>query len=58
MATLLLFLFVVVLFASWFYGGDSEGETPGSIPNPEVKVLCADGTALVMVWESRLLPVF
>ena len=44
--------------ASLVYGGYSERETPGSIPNPEVKALCADGTALVTVWESRSLPVF
>ena len=37
-------------------GDYSERETPGSIPNPEVKALCADGTALVTVWESRSLP--
>ena len=44
--------------ASLVYGGYSERETPGSIPNPEVKALCADGTALVTVWESRSPPVF
>ena len=38
------------------YGGHSIEETPGSIPNPEAKLDCADGTALGRVWESRLLP--
>ena len=32
------------------------GETPGPIPNPEAKAHCADGTALVRVWESRSPP--
>ena len=31
-------------------------ETPGPIPNPEAKAHCADGTALVRVWESRSPP--
>ena len=39
-----------------FPGGYREGETPVPIPNTEVKPLIADGTALVMVWESRTLP--
>jgi hypothetical protein len=38
------------------YGGHSEGETPGPIPNPEAKPLCADGTARETVWESRTPP--
>src|SRR6476620_10195717 len=38
------------------YGGHSEGETPGPIPNPEAKPFSADGTALVTVWESRTPP--
>ena len=38
------------------YGGHSVGETPGPIPNPEAKAHCADGTALVRVWESRSPP--
>ena len=40
----------------WGYGGHSEGETPGSIPNPEAKPFSADGTALGTVWESRTPP--
>ena len=40
----------------WSYGGYCVGETPGPIPNPEAKPYCADGTALVTVWESRSLP--
>src|SRR5712691_8969406 len=38
------------------FGGYSEGETPGPIPNPEVKPSSADGTALVTGWESRSPP--
>lgn len=38
------------------YGGHSVEETPGSIPNPEAKLDCADGTALGRVWESRSPP--
>ena len=38
------------------YGGDSEGETPGPIPNPEAKPFSADGTAPATVWESRTPP--
>ncbi len=37
-------------------GGYGGKETPGYIPNPEVKLLCADGTALGRVWESRSPP--
>jgi hypothetical protein len=37
-------------------GGFSEGETPGPIPNPEVKPFSADGTAPETVWESRTPP--
>jgi hypothetical protein len=37
-------------------GGYSEGETPGPIPNPEVKPLSADGTAREASWESRTPP--
>ena len=38
------------------FGGFGEGETPGPIPNPEVKPLSADGTARETVWESRTPP--
>src|SRR2546430_11562834 len=38
------------------YGGHSEGETPGHIPNPEAKPSSADGTAPARVWESRTPP--
>lgn len=34
-------------------GGDTEEETPGPIPNPEVKLLKADDTASARGWESR-----
>ena len=38
------------------YGGHSERETPGHIPNPEAKTLSADGTARGTLWESRTPP--
>lgn len=34
-------------------GGHTGGETPGPIPNPEVKLLKADDTASARGWESR-----
>ena len=46
------------LFIRKIFRGYSKRETPGSIPNPEAKALCADGTALLRVWESRLLPLY
>ena len=47
---------MVGLVVSLCYGGHSVEETPGSIPNPEAKLDCADGTALGRVWESRSPP--
>ena len=38
------------------YGGHSDRETPGPIPNPEVKPASADGTATGRLWESRTPP--
>ena len=38
------------------YGGHSDRETPGPIPNPEVKPASADGTATERLWESRTPP--
>src|SRR4029453_13792686 len=38
------------------FGGHGGGETPGPIPNPEVKPSSADGTARATGWESRSLP--
>src|SRR3954453_11829929 len=38
------------------YGGHSERETPGPIPNPEVKPFSADGNATERLWESRTPP--
>ena len=38
------------------FGGYSDRETPGPIPNPEAKPASADGTALARVWESRTPP--
>ena len=40
------------------FGGNGGGDTPVPISNTEVKPSCADGTALVMKWESRSLPGF
>ena len=39
-------------------GGDFEEATPDPIPNSEVKLLGANGTAREAVWESRTLPGF
>lgn len=39
-------------------GGDFEEATPDPIPNSEVKLFGADGTARVAVWESRTPPGF
>jgi hypothetical protein len=39
-----------------FLGGYSREETPVPIPNTEVKLSSADGTAWVTVWESKTLP--
>ncbi len=41
-----------------FFGGDSKEVTPVPIPNTEVKLFCADGTAWATEWESRTLPKF
>src|ERR1043165_6848414 len=38
------------------FGGHGGGDTPGPIPNPEVKPSSADGTARATGWESRSLP--
>ena len=34
----------------------AKRETPGPIPNPEVKPFSADGTAIERLWESRTPP--
>ena len=39
-------------------GDDFEEATPDPIPNSEVKLFGADGTAREAVWESRTLPGF
>ena len=39
-----------------FPGGNSEEATPVPIPNTEVKLSRADGTAGATLWESRSLP--
>ena len=50
-----LFIFGTALTVS---GGHGEEETPVPIPNTEVKLLSADGTALETGWESRSPPGF
>ena len=40
------------------FGGNSEEDPPVPIPNTEVKLLCADGTAWESAWESRSPPKF
>ena len=39
-----------------FSGGNGKEETPVPIPNTEVKLFCADGTAWETMWESRTPP--
>ena len=39
-----------------FPGGYCGEETPVPIPNTEVKLSSADGTAWATVWESKTLP--
>jgi hypothetical protein len=39
-----------------FSGGNGKEETPVPIPNTEVKLFCADGTAWETAWESRTPP--
>ena len=38
------------------FGGHSEEDPPVPIPNTEVKLFSADGTAWETVWESRSPP--
>ncbi len=45
-----------IFINSFFSGGHSEEETPVPIPNTEVKLSSADGTARATEWESRTLP--
>ena len=40
-----------------FIGGNSEEDPPVPIPNTEVKLFCADGTAWATMWESRSPPI-
>ncbi len=48
--------FVFPVFDYKFSGGNGEEDTPVPIPNTEVKLFSADGTARVTVWESRTPP--
>jgi hypothetical protein len=49
-------IFVFLMCALQFLGDLSDEGTPGPIPNPAVKLVSADGTALVAGWESRSSP--
>ena len=40
-----------------FFGGHSEEDPPVPIPNTEVKLFSADGTAWETMWESRSPPI-
>ena len=55
---MLIFFTSSILGARFYriFGGQSEKETPVLIPNTEVKLLSADGTARETWWESRSLP--
>jgi hypothetical protein len=41
-----------------YFGDHSEEDPPVPIPNTEVKLFSADGTAWVTMWESRSSPSF
>ena len=44
-------------FVSWVcVGGFSVEGTPGPVPIPVAKLDCADGTAIVGLWESKTPP--
>ena len=45
-----------MLTAKKIFGGHSEEVTPVPIPNTEVKLFSADGTAWETAWESRSPP--
>ena len=45
-----------VFFSLKVFGGNSEEVTPVPIPNTEVKLFSADGTARETVWESKTPP--
>ena len=40
------FFYVIGLFPGLYNGGNNDGDPPLSIPNREVKPICADGTAI------------
>ena len=44
-------VYVVVIVFATVFGGDSEEGTPVPIPNTEVKLFSADGTAHICVGE-------
>ena len=49
------FLCILVIFLN-VSGGYGKEDPPVPIPNTEVKLFSADGTAWASVWESRTLP--
>lgn len=53
---LLLGVWGVVCFKWVCVGGFSVKGTPGPVPIPVAKFDCADGTAIVGLWESKTPP--
>jgi hypothetical protein len=49
---------LIIFFIDNTPGNHNKEETPVPIPNTEVKLFSADGTAWVTEWESRKLPGF
>ena len=49
-------IFITLKKERRFFGGNGKEETPVPIPNTEVKLFCADGTAWEAEWESRTPP--
>ena len=54
---LIIDFFILYYTITSFFGGNSEEAPPVPIPNTEVKLFCADGTAWATVWESRTPPI-
>ena len=57
----LLFGYLFILYSITDYtlfGGHSGEAPPVPIPNTEVKLFSADGTAWATMWESRSPPIF
>ena len=52
------FGWVLYIIGLTVFGDYSKEDTPVPIPNTEVKLFSADGTAWATAWESRTLPKF